>query len=134
MFEKFRVYYKGDIKGKQVAIWGLAFKPGTDDMREAPALVLIGSLLKAGCRVCVYDPVAMDECKRRIGDRVVYARNMYDAVIDADAIFHVTEWKEFRMPSWKIISRSIKPGAVLIDGRNVYIESELEGISYLRIG
>lgn len=134
LFDKFKDYYKGDIKGKRVAIWGLAFKPETDDMREAPALVLIDSLLKAGCQVFAYDPVAMNECRRRIGDRIVYARNMYDAVIDADAIFHVTEWKEFRMPSWKIISRSIKPGAVLIDGRNVYLESELEGIPYLKIG
>ena len=134
LFEKFSKYYNGDLDGRKVAVWGLAFKPETDDMREAPSLVLIDSLLKAGCQVIAYDPVAIEECKRRIGDKISYARNMYDAVIDADAIFHVTEWKEFRMPSWKIISRSIKSGAVLIDGRNVYVESELEGIKYLKIG
>ena len=99
LFEKFKLYFNGDVKNKKVAIWGLAFKPETDDMREAPALVLIDSLLKAGCQVCAYDPVAMNECKRRIGDVISYGKNMYDTVIDANAIFHVTEWKEFRMPT-----------------------------------
>lgn len=134
LFDKFKAYFNGNINGRKVAVWGLAFKPGTDDMREAPALVLIGRLLKAGCQVVAYDPVAMDECRRLIGNRISYARNMYDAVLDVDAIFHVTEWKEFRMPSWKVIKRTIKPEAVLIDGRNVYVESELEGIPYLKIG
>ena len=119
LFEKFKKYFKNKIEGKKVAIWGLAFKPETDDMREAPSLVLIDSLLKSGCSVTVYDPVAMNECKRRIGDKVEYASNMYDAVIDADVIFLVTEWKEFRMPSWKVIKRSMKPEAVIIDGRNI---------------
>lgn len=134
LFEKFKQYYKGGIKGRKVAIWGLSFKPETDDMREAPSLVLIDSLLKAGCTVVGYDPVAMDECKRRIGNSIEYAENMYDAVIDADAIFHVTEWKEFRMPSWKIIKKAMKKDAVLIDGRNVYTEENLEGFNYLKIG
>lgn len=134
LFEKFGKYFKGNIKGKKVAIWGLAFKPETDDMREAPALVLIDSLLKAGCEVCAYDPVAMDECRRRIGDSISYARNLYDTVIDADAIFHVTEWKEFRMPSWGVIRKAMKENPVLIDGRNVFSASELEGIDYLKIG
>lgn len=134
LFEKFSKYYNGDISGRKVAIWGLAFKPETDDMREAPSLVLINSLLKAGCQVVAYDPVAMEECKRRIGDSISYAQNMYDSVNEVDAIFHVTEWKEFRMPDWKVISRSVHPGAALIDGRNVYVESELEGIKYLKIG
>ncbi len=134
LFEKFSKYYNGNISGRKVAIWGLAFKPETDDMREAPSLVLINSLLKAGCRIVAYDPVAMEECKRRIGDNISYAQNMYDSVSGVDAIFHVTEWKEFRMPDWKVISRSVHPGAVLIDGRNVYLESELEGIKYLKIG
>ena len=134
LFEKFKKYFNGDIKGKKVAIWGLAFKPETDDMREAPTLVLIDSLLKSGCKVCAYDPVAMDECKRRIGDVISYGKNMYDTVIDADAIFHVTEWKEFRMPSWGVIKKAMKKNPVLIDGRNVFSASELEGIDYLRIG
>lgn len=135
LFEKFVKFYGGDVKGKRVAIWGLAFKPETDDMREAPALVLIDSLKKAGCEVVVYDPVAMNECKRRIGDSVVYAKNMYDAVIDADAIFHVTEWKEFRMPIWKKIKKEMKQPLVL-DGRNIYDRNELicEGFEYFAIG
>ena len=134
LFEKFERYFGGNVKGRKVAIWGLAFKPETDDMRESPALILIDRLLKAGCSVCVYDPVAMNECRRRIGDAVEYARNLYDTVIEADAIFHVTEWKEFRMPSWGVIKKAMKPEAVLIDGRNVFSSSDLEGISYLRIG
>ena len=92
-------HYNGDLKGKQIALWGLAFKPETDDMREAPALVLIDKLIEAGANVKVYDPIAMDECRRRMGDKVVYATDMYDAVLDTDALLLVTEWKEFRMPS-----------------------------------
>lgn len=134
LFEKFTNYFNGDVKGKKVAIWGLSFKPETDDMREAPALVLIESLLNAGCQVVAYDPVAMDECRRRVGNFIEYAENMYDAVIDADAIFHVTEWKEFRMPSWKIIKKAMTEHAILIDGRNVYSANELDGIKYLNIG
>ena len=134
LFDKFLKHFNGEIKGKKVAIWGLSFKPGTDDMREAPSLVLIDSLLKAGCTISAYDPVAMEECKRRIGDVIEYGKNMYDTVVDADAIFHVTEWKEFRMPSWKVIKKAMKPNAVLIDGRNVYQENLLEGINYLNIG
>lgn len=133
LFEKFIKHFNGDIKGKQVAIWGLAFKPGTDDMREAPSLVLIEDLLNAGCIVKAYDPVAMEECKRRIGDVITYANDMYDAVLDADVLFHVTEWKEFRMPTWKVIERTMaKP--LIIDGRNVYSGSELEGFEYIKIG
>lgn len=134
LFEKFKKYFNGNISGKKVALWGLAFKPETDDMREAPALVLIDSLLKAGCYITAYDPIAMNECKRRIGDSIQYANNLYDTVIDADAIFHVTEWKEFRMPSWGVIKKAMKPNSVLIDGRNVFDEKELNGIKYLRIG
>lgn len=133
LFEKFVTRYKGEVKGKKVAIWGLAFKPGTDDMREAPVLVLIDSLLKAGCCVKAYDPVAMEEASRRIGDKIEYARDMYDALVDAEALFHVTEWKEFRMPNWEVVRRSMK-NPLLIDGRNVYSLSELKGIEYLKIG
>ncbi|MBV4191033.1 UDP-glucose dehydrogenase family protein [Bacteroides hominis] len=134
LFKKFGTYFSGNIKGKKIAIWGLAFKPETDDMRESPALALIESLLNAGCVVRVYDPVAMEECRRRIGDVVEYSANMYDAVIDAEVIFHVTEWKEFRMPSWKVIKKAMRANPVLIDGRNVYSGSDLEGINYLKIG
>ena len=134
LFEKFKKHFDGNVKGKKVAIWGLAFKPETDDMREAPALVLIDSLLKSGCEVCAYDPVAMDECKRRIGDSISYGKNMYDTVIDADAIFHVTEWKEFRMPSWGVIKKAMKANPVIFDGRNVFDQDLLEEFDYVKIG
>ena len=136
LFRKFKDYFHGDIAGKKVAVWGLSFKPETDDMREAPSLSLIGSLLEAGCEIVAYDPAAMEECNRRIGDRIGYAKNMYDAVIDADAIFHVTEWKEFRLPSWEAIRRLMKPDPVIFDGRNIYDRAELAaaGFAYMCIG
>lgn len=120
LFEKFIKYYNGDVSGKKVALWGLAFKPETDDMREAPSLVLINSLLSVECTICAYDPIAMEECKKRIGDKISYANSLYETVVDADVIFHVTEWKEFRMPSWSVIRKLMKPNPVLFDGRNVY--------------
>ena len=134
LFEKFNRYFSGDIEGKKVAIWGLSFKPETDDMREAPSLVLINSLLDNGCEVTVYDPIAMEEAKKILGDKVIYAKDIYDSVLDAEAIFHVTEWKEFRLPNWEVIKRSMKPNPVLFDGRNVFDKNMLEGIVYLRIG
>lgn len=136
LFEKFTTYFDNNIKGKKVALWGLAFKPETDDMREAPALVLINSLLKAGCSITAYDPVAMDECRRRIGDSITYAANLYETTLDADAIFHITEWKEFRMPTWAVIKKAMNENPVLFDGRNVFDQKELEtaGIKYIRIG
>ena len=106
-------------RGKTVALWGLAFKPETDDMREAPALVPIDKLLKAGCKVRAYDPAAVQECKRRIGDTIYYACDMYDAVLDADVLMLVTEWKEFRLPSWYVIKKTMSRQIVL-DGRNIY--------------
>jgi len=135
VFDKLKKAMGGDLKGKRIALWGLAFKPETDDMREAPALVIIDLLRKAGAEVIVYDPVAMDECKRRIGDNVIYAKDMYDAVIDADALALVTEWKSFRMPSWTIIKKAMK-GNVIVDGRNIYDENEMSenGFAYSRIG
>ena len=125
----------GTLRGKTIALWGLAFKPETDDMREAPALVVSEKLLEAGASVKVYDPVAMDECRRRIGDRVVYCKDMYDVVIDADALAVLTEWKEFRIPSWSVIKRVMKQ-PVLVDGRNIYSKDEViaEGFEYAAIG
>lgn len=125
----------GTLRGKTIALWGLAFKPETDDMREAPALVVIEKLLEAGASVKVYDPVAMDECRRRIGDRVVYCKDMYDVVIDADALAVLTEWKELRIPSWSVIKRVMKQ-PVLVDGRNIYSKDEViaEGFEYAAIG
>ena len=128
LFEKLLKHYDGDLKGKKIALWGLAFKPETDDMREAPALVLIDKLVEFGALVKVYDPVAMNECKRRVGDKVVYATDMYDAVLDADALLLVTEWKEFRMPSWGVVKKTMRQ-AVVIDGRNIYDVNELKAIN-----
>lgn len=125
----------GDVKGKTIAILGLAFKPETDDMREAPALVVIDQLLKDGANVRVFDPIAMDECKRRIGDVVTYCINMYDAADGADVFALMTEWHQFRMPSWNVIKK-VMIGNVVVDGRNIYDRQELEelGFVYTRIG
>ncbi|BDF56176.1 MULTISPECIES: UDP-glucose dehydrogenase family protein [Butyricimonas] len=135
LFNKFLKHFNGDVKGRTVALWGLSFKPETDDMREAPALVLINLLVDAGVSVRVYDPIAMDECKRRVGDKVVYCKDMYDAVVDADALMLVTEWKEFRMPSWSVLKKAMREYAV-IDGRNIYDRKELKenGFDYYKIG
>lgn len=125
----------GSVKGKTIAILGLAFKPETDDMREAPALVVIEKLLADGATVRVFDPIAMDECKRRIGDSVTYCKNMYDAADGADVFALLTEWHQFRMPSWNVIKK-VMTGNVIVDGRNIYDRQELEeqGIIYARIG
>ena len=123
LFDKLMKQFNGELKGKTIALWGLAFKPETDDMREAPGLVLIDKLLKAGCQVRAYDPAAMDECKRRIGDVIYYARDMYDAVLDADVLMLITEWKEFRLPSWAVVKKTMNQQIVL-DGRNIYDKKE----------
>ena len=135
LFEKFKAHFNGDIKGKKIALWGLSFKPGTDDMREAPALVLIDSLINAGCSVIAYDPIAMDEAKRRLGNIITYADNLYDSTTGADAIFHVTEWKEFRVPDWDKI-KTLVNNPLVIDSRNVFDREELNknGFQYLNIG
>ena len=135
LFDKLCKHFDNDLKGKTIALWGLAFKPETDDMREAPSLVLIDKLLKVGCKVRAYDPAAMDECRRRIGESIYYARDMYDAVLDADALMLVTEWKEFRLPSWAVIKKTMER-AVVLDGRNIYDKKEMEeqGFIYYCIG
>ena len=134
LFHKLAKYYP-DLAGKTIAIWGLAFKPETDDMREATALVMIGLLTRAGAKVRVYDPIAMPECRRRVGDRVEYARDMYDAVVDADALLLLTEWKEFRLPGWNVLKK-LRKQCILIDGRNIYDAGELkeQGFVYECIG
>ena len=137
VFEKLARHFGGreNLAGKRIAIWGLAFKPETDDMREATSLVTIKLLKEAGCNVRVFDPVAMDECRRRVGDLVEYATDMYDAVLDADALLMLTEWKQFRLPSWGVITRSMK-NPIVIDGRNIYDPEEManQGLEYHCIG
>ncbi len=135
LFRKLKAAMDGDLRGKTIALWGLSFKPETDDMREAPSLVLIDLLKSEGCEVRVYDPVAMDECRRRIGDTVSYARDMYDALVDADAMLMVTEWKAFRLPSWKVVKKTMRR-PLIIDGRNIYDAKELceQGFEYHCIG
>ena len=138
LFEKLVKAYDGadNLKGKTLALWGLSFQPETDDMRESTALVIIDSLLKAGCNIRAYDPVAMDECKRRLPDApITYCRDMYDAVLDADAMLLLTEWKEFRLPTWAVIRKEmVRP--LVIDGRNIFDIEELEenGFEYHCIG
>ena len=135
LFRKLVRYYGTDLSGKRVAIWGLSFKPETDDMREATSLVTINLLLEAGCDVVVYDPVAMDECRRRIGDSVEYSNDKYEAVTDADALLVITEWRQFRLPNWKLVYNAMRVPLV-IDGRNIYDPDELgsAGIKYYCIG
>jgi len=138
LYNKVLNYYGGDAKqlqGKTIAMWGLAFKPETDDMREAPSLVLIDLLTRAGATVRVYDPVAMDECRRRIGDKVTYAHDMYDAAEGADVLMLVTEWKEFRMPNTERLLK-LMSGRLILDGRNILDSDELHqaGFEYHCIG
>ncbi len=136
LFEKLQKAYGGQsLKGKTIAMWGLSFKPETDDMRESTALVMIKLLQEAGCTIRAYDPVAMDECKRRIGDTITYCNDMYDAVLDADALLLLTEWKEFRLPTWAVIKKAMRRPLV-IDGRNIFDSEELaeNGFEYHCIG
>ena len=136
LFQKLEKAFDGQpLRGLTIALWGLSFKPETDDMRESTALVMIGKLLEAGCNIRVFDPVAMDECRRRIGDQVTYCRDKYDAVLDADALLLLTEWKEFRLPTWGVSNKAMKRPLV-IDGRNIFDVEELEelGFEYYCIG
>ena len=135
VYEKLKKAFGGDLAGKKIALWGLSFKPETDDMREAPSLVVIEKLIADGASVRAYDPVSMDEARRRIGDKIEYASDMYDAAVDADAIALLTEWKQFRLPSWAVVRRTMK-GNTIVDGRNIYDPAELheEGFNYTCIG
>lgn len=135
LFHKIMAYFDGDIRGRRFALWGLAFKPATDDMREAPSLVLIRQLLDEGAVVRAFDPVAMDECRRRIGNSIEYADNMYDALTDADALVVVTEWPEFKIPKFTYIERALK-NKLIFDGRNIYNPEQMTefGYEYYGIG
>lgn len=137
LYEKLVKEFGGEanLNGKRIALWGLAFKPETDDMREATSLVIIDKLAEAGAEIVVYDPVAMNECRRRVGDKVKYAKDMYDAVLGADALMMLTEWKQFRLPSWGVVKQSMRNPLVL-DGRNIYDAAELaqQGFKYHCIG
>ncbi len=128
-------HFNNDIKGKTFAMWGLSFKPNTDDMREAPSLVIIEKLLEAGAKVKAYDPVAMPETKRRIGDSIEYVSEMYEAIIDSDALILMTEWNEFRIPNYKILDKLLH-NKVIFDGRNIYDPDEMKkkGFKYYGIG
>ena len=135
LYNKLQKHFQGDLKEKTISIWGLSVKPETDDMREAPALVIIDLLLNAGCKVKVYDPIAMEECHRKIGDKVLYCKDMYEATVDSDALLLVTEWKEFRVPSWDVLKKSMN-NYVVFDGRDIYDAKELaeKGFVYNKIG
>ena len=135
LFHKLSKHFQNELVGKKVAIWGLAYKPETDDMREAPSLVIIDLLLQAGCSVTAYDPVAMPEAKRRIGDKIRYAKDIYDAVDGVDALLVVTEWKEFRMPAWSELKKKMNY-PLIVDGRNIYDADEMKenGFFYHYIG
>lgn len=135
LFDKLMKHFNGNIEGKTITVWGLAFKPETDDMREAPSLVLIDKIIAAGGKVKVYDPIAIPECQRRIGNKVAYGTDMYDAALDADALLLVTEWREFRFPNFAILSKVMKEKTI-IDGRNIYDRNELDQheFTYYKIG
>lgn len=135
LFKKILKHFKDDIKGKTVAIWGLSFKPQTDDMREAPSLVIIKKLLEAGARVKAYDPVAMTEAKHHFGDTITYYEDQYEALIDADCVALVTEWPEFKFPKFQIMKKLLT-APVIFDGRNIYDRGEMKryGFNYYCIG
>lgn len=135
LYDKLLKHFDGKLTAKIISIWGLSFKPETDDIRESPAIVLIHLLLKAGCLIRVYDPVAMSECKKIMGDVVTYCIDKYECVVDADALLVVTEWKEFRIPSWDILNKVMNT-PLIIDGRNIYDKQEMKeyGFQYYSIG
>ncbi len=135
LFDKLMKHF-GNLEGKTIALWGLSFKPETDDMREAPSLVMVEQLKEAGAKVKAYDPIAMNEAKRRLGDEIELCADMYEATVGADALILLTQWKEFRVPAWKVLQKTMKENPVLLDGRNIYDrkEAEQEGFIYYAIG
>ena len=133
MFSKVSKYFDGKLAGKTIAVWGLAFKPNTDDMREAPSLVFIEQMLAAGAHIIAYDPVAIHETKRKIGDIITYVNDQYEAIIDADALVLLTEWNEFRVPKYKIMAKLMK-NHVIFDGRNIYDAEEMQEVGFKYFG
>jgi len=135
LFEKLHTHFNGELKGKKIGLWGLSFKPNTDDMREAPSITIIEKLNQAGAKVVGYDPVAMDEARRKLGDQIAYADDQYEAIRDADALILVTEWSEFRVPEWKKME-SLMKNKLIFDGRNIYEPADMEkwGWMYYGIG
>ncbi len=135
LFEKISMHFNGILKGKTFAMWGLSFKPKTDDMREAPSLVIIEKLLNAGANIKAYDPIAMHEARKVLGEQIEYSKDQNDALIDADALLIVTEWPEFRTPNFNVMGRLMK-NKVIFDGRNIYDQLEMEenGFIYYCIG
>ena len=135
LFRKFSDYFKNDVADKTVAVWGLSFKPETDDIREAPSLELVRSLVASGVKVRVYDPAALEQTEKIMGDIIYYAQDIYDAANNADALIVPTEWKEFRLPNWQILKKIMRTRLV-IDGRNIYNRDELMeyGFHYRGIG
>jgi len=133
MFKKIAHHFQGRLKGKTFAIWGLSFKPNTDDMREAPALAIIKSLLRAGAKVKAYDPVAAKECRKHLGDKITYARDQYEALMGADALVVVTEWSEFRVPNFKIMEKNMK-NKLIFDGRNIFEPAEIRDFGFVYYG
>ena len=135
LFHKVNAHFENNLKGKKFAMWGLSFKPKTDDMREAPSLVIIEKLLEAGATVCAYDPVAVHEAKRMLGDKIFYSDDMYQTLNGADALLIVTEWAEFRSPDFEIIKSKLKHQAIF-DGRNIFDHRDMRnmGFEYYCIG
>ncbi|MEX0362540.1 MAG: UDP binding domain-containing protein, partial [Allomuricauda sp.] len=129
LIEKIKRHFGKNLKGKQFGLWGLAFKPKTDDMREAPSLVIIDELKALGANIRAYDPVAMEEAERILGNKIEYAKDEYDAIIDADALIVVTEWSEFRMPNFRILEK-LMINKTIFDGRNVYDPEEMEELDF----
>jgi UDPglucose 6-dehydrogenase len=130
LFDKIKNHFRGELKSRKFALWGLAFKPKTDDMREAPSLAIIEKLLESGASVTAYDPAAIDQARRILGDRITYAKDEYEACIDADGLVLVTEWPEFRLPNFKVIERLMKH-KIIFDGRNIYDPHELDELSFI---
>lgn len=135
LYEKVSRVFSGKLKGKKIALWGLAFKPNTDDMREAPSLKIIAKFIEAGAKIKAYDPIAMDECRRRVGNSIAYGKDAYDCLIDADAMILITEWNEFKNPNWNVMGKLMKDKKVF-DGRNIYEKESLTelGFEYYGIG
>ncbi|MFC2111596.1 UDP binding domain-containing protein, partial [Bacteroidota bacterium] len=135
LVNKARKYFNDDLKGKTIGLWGLSFKPQTDDMREAPSLVIIDQLIEAGVNIKAYDPVAMKETHHKIGDKIQYAKDQYEALIDVDCLMIVTEWSEFRCPNYEVMKKLMK-NHLIFDGRNIFEGQEMMdlGFEYFDIG